>query len=279
MRYAFYPGCSAKGTCPELYQSTIKLAKRLEIELAELTSASCCGAGVIAEADPILALAINARTFAQAERMGVDIIMTICGTCQGVMYEANKRLKEDEKLLEEVNRIIEKDGGGRYNLGVEIKHLQWIMTDGIMLERLRETMKTSSLHGIKIAPFYGCHILRPSVELGFDDPEKPESLKKIIEALEGIYIEYPGMLKCCGFPIILENEDIALQMIGKNLLEAKDRGADIVVTPCPLCHMNLDIYQKRAEKRMGIMLDLPILHLSQMLCMVSGLEDQAGLQL
>ena len=98
LKYALYPGCAAKGATPELYQSTMAIIGRLGIEVVELAAASCCGAGVVGEADPDTALALNARTFAQAEQLGLDI-MTICGTCQGVMGPANKRLKEPGSLI------------------------------------------------------------------------------------------------------------------------------------------------------------------------------------
>src|SRR2546427_5978605 len=103
LKYALYPGCAAKGATPELYQSTMAIIGRLGIEVTELTASSCCGAGVVAEADPDGALALNARTFAQAEQLGLDI-MTICGTCQGVMSTANRQLKADPALLQRVNR-------------------------------------------------------------------------------------------------------------------------------------------------------------------------------
>ena len=121
LKFALYPGCAAKGATPELYQSTMAIVGRLGIEVVELAASSCCGAGVIGEADPDLALALNARTFAQAERMGLDV-MTICGTCQGVMSAANRRLKSEPGTLERVNKILAQDGI-TYGGGVQVKHL------------------------------------------------------------------------------------------------------------------------------------------------------------
>jgi len=109
LKYALYPGCAAKGATPELYQSTLAIIPILGIEVVELEAASCCGAGVLTEQDPELALALNARTFAQAERLGLDV-MTICGTCQGIMGPANKRLKEDPGLLDRINRVLKSEG-------------------------------------------------------------------------------------------------------------------------------------------------------------------------
>lgn len=276
MKYALYTGCAAKGACPELYQSTMVVAKRLGIEIDEMVDAACCGAGVITEADPDLALAINARTFAQAESKNLEI-MTICGTCQGVMSEANHRLLTETGLLERINGILSPEGI-RYQGAVQIKHLLWIILGEVGLDRLTDEIK-KPLANLQIAPFYGCYILRPSKYLGFDDPTNPSSLEKLIEALGGTPVDYEGRTKCCGFPLVLENEEIAVTMVGNHEKEAKSKGADCMVTPCPLCHMNLDIYQERAEKKVGANLDLPILHLPQLLGLAMGIDaKKLGLQ-
>lgn len=269
MRFAYYPGCASRGACPELNQSTLKVAERLGIEVVELVRSSCCGAGVIGERDPDLQLALNARTFSQAEQIGLDV-MTICGTGQGIMSASNKRLKEEEGLLPRINTILKE---GQYNGGIEVKHLLWILVKDFGLERLKEGV-VRPLSGIRVAPFYGCYILRPSSVLGFDDPEKPRSLESVIKSLGANPVDYSGKIKCCGFPIILEKEDIALGMVLANILEAKDAGADCMVTPCPLCHMNLDIYQEKAGAVAGKKLLMPILHLPQLIGLAIGIEPR-----
>jgi len=267
LKYALYPGCAAKGATPELYQSTMAIIGRLGIEVIELQAASCCGAGVVSEADPDVALALNARTFAQAEQVGLDV-MTICGTCQGVMSSANKRLK-DPSIRARINRLLEKDNIA-YRGTVQVKHLLWIVVREVGLHRLREQIRVP-LSDFRIAPFYGCYILRPSWDLGFDDPENPTSLEKVIRVAGGESVAYAGRTKCCGFPIILEKEAIAVAMAGQNMKEAKDEGADFMVTPCPLCHMSLDIYQDRAGQAVNTSLNLPILHLPQLLGLAMGI--------
>jgi succinate dehydrogenase / fumarate reductase cytochrome b subunit len=271
LKYALYPGCAAKGATPELYQSTMAIIGRLGIQVVELTAASCCGAGVVAEANPDVALALNARTFAQAEQLGLDV-MTICGTCQGVMGAANKRLKTEPGLRERINRVLEPDGMA-YRGTVQVKHLLWIVVREVGLQRLGEQVRVS-MEDFRIAPFYGCYILRPSWDLGFDDPENPTSLEKVIRAVGGEPVAYAGRTKCCGFPIILEKEAIAVAMAGTNMKEAKDGGADFMVTPCPLCHMSLDIYQDRAGKAVNTQLNLPILHLPQLLGLAMGIPPK-----
>jgi len=276
LKYALYPGCAAKGATPELLQSTMAVIGRLGIDVTELTASSCCGAGVVGEADPDGALALSARTFAQAERLGLDI-MTICGTCQGVMGGANRKLKSDPALLQRINRLLQSEGLA-YRGTIQVKHLLWIVVREVGLEKLKGEVQVT-LGDLKIAPFYGCYILRPSGDLGFDDPEHPTSLDKVIRAVGAEPVDYGGKIKCCGFPIVLEKEDIALAMNGANLKEAKDGGADAMVTPCPLCHMSLDIYQERAGRKIGANLNLPVLHLPQMLGLAMGVPaEDLGLQ-
>lgn len=276
LKYALYPGCAAKGATPELFQSTMAVIGRLGIDVTELTASSCCGAGVVGESDPDGALALSARTFAQAERLGLDI-MTICGTCQGVMGGANRKLKSDPALLQRVNRLLQSEGLA-YRGTIQVKHLLWIVVREVGLEKLKGEVQVT-LGDLKIAPFYGCYILRPSGDLGFDDPEHPNSLDKVIRAVGAEPVDYGGKIKCCGFPIVLEKEDIALAMNGANLKEAKDGGADAMVTPCPLCHMSLDIYQERAGRKVGANLNLPVLHLPQMLGLAMGVPaEDLGLQ-
>jgi succinate dehydrogenase / fumarate reductase cytochrome b subunit len=267
LKYALYPGCAAKGATPELYESTMAVIGRLGIEVVELTASSCCGAGVVGEANPDVALALNARTFAQAEQLGLDV-MTICGTCQGVMSAANKRLKQEPGLLERINLVLAQDGI-TYQGKVQVKHLLWIVVKEVGLTRLGQEIRIP-MQDFRIAPFYGCYILRPSWDLGFDDPENPTSLEKVIRVVGGEPVAYAGRTKCCGFPIILEKEAIAVAMAGMNMKEAKDEGADFMVTPCPLCHMSLDIYQERAGRAVNANLNLPILHLPQLLGLAMG---------
>jgi succinate dehydrogenase / fumarate reductase cytochrome b subunit len=271
MKYAFYTGCAAKGACPELYQSAVKVANLLGIELEEMKSAACCGAGVIREGDPELSLAINARTFAQAEAKGLPVL-TICGTCQGVLSSANKTLKDDPSALDRVNAALAPDGIA-YRGTTEVKHLLWVLIQDVGLAKLRQAVKRS-LAGLRVAPFYGCYILRPSKDLGFDDPNNPTSLEELITALGGKRIDYDGRTKCCGFPLVLENEPMALAMSGNATAEAMNEGADCMVTPCPLCHMSLDIYQERAGRLRGERLEMPVFHLPQLVGLALGLSEQ-----
>jgi succinate dehydrogenase / fumarate reductase cytochrome b subunit len=278
MKYAYYPGCAAKGATPELHQATLKVVERLGIEVVEIMDFNCCGAGVITEADPDLAYTLNAKTLATAEGLGLDI-MTVCGTCQGTLGKVNVLLKKDDELRNRINISLKESTGLTYNGTVSVKHLQWILLKDFGLDTL-EKLITRPLTDLSIAPFYGCYILRPESSTGFDQWDNPTSLERLIKALGATPVDYEGRVKCCGFPVLLEKEEIALKMVGTHVGEAKEKGADAMVTPCPLCHMSLDIYQERVlEKTVKGQgsdepLNMPVLHLPQLLGLALGLSHE-----
>ncbi len=283
LKYAYYPGCASKEITKESDRSTRKLAKALGIKLHDMPKATCCGAGLLTDYDKQLTLAINARIFAQAEEMGMDIL-TICSTCLMVMNTVNHELRNTPGQLERTNKLLAK-AGLHYSGKVEIKQLLWVLNDDYGLKKLKEKV-VNPLTRLKVAPFYGCHSLRPSDALGFDDPEKPVSLENTIRAIGAEPVDYSGKTKCCGFQIDLVNEDLAVDMTGKRLLDAKGetfvsriddiniKGADCMVTPCPLCHVNLDSYQEIAEKRLSRKIVLPVFHLSQLVGLAIGLKEK-----
>ncbi len=239
----------------------------LGIELHDMPKASCCGAGLMKDYDRELNLALNARILAEAEVMGMDI-MTICSTCLMVMSTANHEMKSDPSLLARVNELT-RSAGVEYKGTVNVKHLLWVAVEEFGPGRLKDFIKRP-LSGLKVAPFYGCHSLRPSKALGFDDPEDPSSMESVIEALGAEAVEYEGRTRCCGFQVDLVSLDTALGMTAKRLFGAKDSGADCIVTPCPFCHINLDSYQGMAEKKADRKINVPILHFAQLLGVALG---------
>ena len=171
-RVAYYKGCLASLSAKELDISTQALAPRLGLELDELESVTCCGAGDIHEAEPDYYLHLNARILAYAEQTGSDTLMTICNVCTLNLRQANWQLKIDDKLRARVNDNLEAVGAPRYEGNVEVKHFLWLISEGEGYELLKDVAHRG-LKGLKIAPFYGCQILRPSKILGFEDPTDP----------------------------------------------------------------------------------------------------------
>jgi succinate dehydrogenase / fumarate reductase cytochrome b subunit len=273
MKYVgYYAGCLASLSAKELDSSTRALAPSLGLYLVDMPKATCCGAGDIHEAKPDFYLHLNARILSQAQELGVDTIMTVCNVCTLNLRQANARLKEDEEVRARVNKHLAASGVAPYDGGVDVQHFLWMITVGERYEMLK-TVAAGRLSGMKIAPFYGCQILRPSKILGFEDPDSPQSLERIIEACGGEAIDYPAKLKCCGFPIVLAREEVALNEVTQPLSQASDAGADCIVTPCPLCHLSLDAWQSKASKQSGIEFSMPTLHMSQLIGLAAGLPD------
>jgi succinate dehydrogenase / fumarate reductase, cytochrome b subunit len=276
MKVAYWPGCVSRGFTPELHGSMAQVAPLLDIELVELDRASCCGAGVIAEHSQELADTLNARTFALAQREiagGAELMMNICSTCQGAQTECQERLDANAEYRAHVNETLAPEGLS-YEKGLTNKNFLWLLVEEIGLDELRSRVKRP-LTNLRVGPFYGCYIVRPTDRLGIDgDRPRDAYLAQVIEALGGTVIDYAGSHKCCGFPIITMNKEVSLKQAGRHLGDAADADADCLVTPCPLCHLNLDLQQPLAERVVGRSLNMPVLHLPQLVGLALGLEPK-----
>ena len=276
MKLAYWPGCVSRGFTPELHGSVAKVAPLLDLELVELDRANCCGAGVVAEHNPELADALNARTFALAQSVeGAAGMMNICSTCQGAQSECQERLDASSDYRAEVNTHLKGEQlsyekqGDWWN-----KNFLGILAEEIGFESLRQRVRRP-LAGLRVAPFYGCYIVRPTRRLGFDQrPERDVYLEQLIEALGAEPVDYAGARKCCGFPVITMNRTTSLRQAGRHLADAIDAGADCLVTPCPLCHLNLDMQQPAAARFVERGLDISVLHLPQLVGLALGLEPK-----
>jgi succinate dehydrogenase / fumarate reductase cytochrome b subunit len=278
MKVAYWPGCVSRGFTPELHGSMAKVAPLLDLELIELDRAACCGAGVIAEHSQELADTLNARTFALAQQTDGELMMNICSTCQGAQTECQERLDANAEYRAIINETLA-DEGLVYEKGLTNKNFLWLLVEEIGLETLKSKV-VRPLTNLKVGPFYGCYIVRPEDRLGINaDLPRDTYLSQVIEALGGTVIEYAGMHKCCGFPIITMNQEASLRQAGTHMADAKDAEADCVVTPCPLCHLNLDLQQPLAEKTVGRDIGMPVLHLPQLVGLALGLSPkELGLQ-
>ena len=274
LKVAYWPGCVSRGFTPELHGSMALVAERLGIELVELDRANCCGAGVIAEHNQELADTLNARTFALAQETGLAM-MNICSTCQGAQSECQQRLDADSGYR------VPRQRGAR-GQGLEYvkqaagpnKNFLWLLVEDYGLDRLREQVKRP-LAGLRVGPFYGCYIVRPKHRLGYDEhPERDLYLEQVIEALGGEVVEYDGARKCCGFPVITMARETSLRQAGTHVGDALDAGADCLVSPCPLCHLNLDMQQPEAAKVVNRELGLAVLHFPQLIGLALGFEPK-----
>jgi succinate dehydrogenase / fumarate reductase, cytochrome b subunit len=274
MKVAYWPGCVSRGFTPELHGSMAAVAPLLDIELVELDRAACCGAGVIEEHNQELADTLNARTFALAQNVdGAELMMNICSTCQGAQSECQERLDANTEYRDHINGNLV-DEGLTYEKGLSNKNFLWLLVEEIGLDNLKSLVK-KPLEGLKVGPFYGCYIVRPTSRLGISS-ENPRDryLHQVIDALGGTVIDYAGVYKCCGFPIITMNKEASLKQAARHLGDATDADADCMVVPCPLCHLNLDLQQPLAARSAGRPLAMPVLHLPQLVGLALGLSPK-----
>ncbi|MEM8810089.1 MAG: CoB--CoM heterodisulfide reductase iron-sulfur subunit B family protein [Cyanobacteria bacterium P01_G01_bin.38] len=281
LKYAYFPGCVAQGACRELYQSTHEITQALGIELIELKQAACCGSGTFKEESQFLEDTVNARNIALAEQLNLPLL-THCSTCQGVIGHVDDRLKaakaSDPDYLGQINQLLEKQNCSPYQGSSDVKHLLWALVGDYGLEALTQQVR-HKLEGLKCAAFYGCYLLRAQKSLPFDDPHHPASMENLFSAIGATPIYYRGRTQCCGWPIASYATPESFQMAGGRIQEAIVAGADCLVTPCPLCHLNLDSRQPEVEKTLGKTLGLPVLHLPQLVGLALGIApNKLGLE-
>lgn len=268
--YAYFPGCSAKGTCKELDQSTAAVADLFGIDLDPLVNAGCTGAREFRAISEELHLTANARIIAMAEATGRDLVV-VCDTCLLNLVETNARLRADAAARDSVNRALASEGW-QFRGTIEVKHFLWVLTDDLGEAGLRSRI-VRPLTGLRVAPFYGCHIQRPAAAHGKRAEEKP-ALDRLCETLGATVVHYDGASKCCGFHVVTTDESIALRMSSSHLSNATAEGAQCVVTPCPLCHTVFDAYQPDMERQQRRRYGLPILHVSQLVGLAVGLSAE-----
>jgi succinate dehydrogenase / fumarate reductase cytochrome b subunit len=277
LTYAYFPGCVAQGACRELDQSTKALAQALDIRLVELKKASCCGSGTFKEDSQLLEDTVNARNIALAEELNLPLL-THCSTCQGVIGHVDERLKAAQQsnpdYMAQINGLLQQEGCSPYQGSTEVKHLLWALVGDYGIEALSQRV-TRKLSGLYCAAFYGCYLLRAQEHLPFDDPFAPTSLEQVIRAVGATPVNYRGRTQCCGWPLSSYATETSFKMAGAHIQEAIAAGADCMVTPCPLCHLNLDSRQPEVAQVVGLSLGLPVLHLPQLVALALGVSPQA----
>ncbi len=271
-KYAYFPGCSSKGTCGELGTSIRAVAELLGLDLVELKNPGCTGAREFRAINEMLHLTANGRILALAERVGCDLV-SVCDTGLLNLTEVNQRLKVDDDARTVVNRSLALDQlsfGGT----IEVKHFITVLTEDLGEEYLRARV-VRPLNGLRVAPFYGCHIQRPRAVHAAGGNPGAASLDRLCRWLGAEVVQYDGATQCCGFHVVSTEERIAVRMSGSHLSNARNSGAQCLVTPCPLCHTVLDAYQPSIEKEMNAKIGLPVLHVPQLVGLAIGVAPQA----
>ncbi len=269
MTYLYYPGCSLKGSALEYNVSTKAVMKHLDVELKEIKEWTCCGASAAEATSRLLSFALPARVMALAETMTESKnILVPCSACYLNLKKVEQTVKKNPDLLETINQVLEEDGLSLENT-VSPRHLLEVISREIGAGAIRERVK-KELPQLTIAPYYGCQCLRPYPV--FDDPEEPVSMEAVIRATGAKIHDWDMGGKCCGASNMSTKPEVAIVLIEAILKEAK--GADAIVTVCPMCQMNLEAYQASISKKAGEDLSITVLYLPQLLGYSFGLPEK-----
>jgi len=270
LKYAYYPGCSLEKTQRGYDESVREVFKALGQELVEIDDWNCCGATVYMSVKETVSLAVSARNLALAERMGLDVVAP-CSSCFTVLSKTNRVLNQIPELHKDVNEALA-EGGLSYSGKTRVRHPLDILMNDIGIEAILRRSRRS-LNGLRIAPYYGCQIVRP--EKGFDDREDPVLLDKMFSKCGGEIVYFPMKVRCCGGMLMTTFEETALKLNKELLACAQQNKADVIVTTCPLCHFNLEGYQDKINDIYQTKFNMPILYFTQLLGIILGLSEKS----
>lgn len=268
MKYAYYPGCSAESTARDMHESSLAVAEALGIEMVEPKGWICCGATAAHQTDEVLAVSLPAASLVKVRDMGMDMLVN-CAACYNRMKTANYKIANDPDMRKKVSDALERD----YDGSVNVRHFMEILLEDVGLEKIKELIKRP-LNGLKIAGYYGCLLVRPHEVTGFDDPENPTSLDKLVETMGGVALDWPHKVECCGAGLSMSRTDVVVTLTESILDMAKAAGADCIVVCCPLCQINLDLRQRDIEKQMSKKYDMPIFYITQLLGLCLGISSK-----
>lgn len=272
MRYSFYPGCSMEGTAIPYRISLEAVFHALNMELQEIPDWNCCGATMVSGiTGRYPAQVLAARNLALAEALGQDILVP-CSSCYLNLAVVNRKFLEDPNFKGKANAALNA-AGLHCNGAVRVRQIMEVLVQDIGLEKIRNAVK-NPLQGLRVAGYVGCQTPR-AFPWQFDDPEQPVYLDHIIECLGATPVHFPKKAWCCGGSHSLTNAEIILDTAGGVLDSALQDNAQIIVTTCPMCQLNLDVHQDRIVKRRGQGISLPVLFITQLMAMAFDLPAES----
>jgi len=268
--FAFFIGCQIPARLNQYESSARAVLNRLGVELIDLKEFNCCGYP-LRNIDFKVFLLSSARNIALAEKKGLDLL-TLCKCCYGTLKKADSIIKEYPSLKEEVNQILKKEGL-RYEGRSEIKHFLSLLYREIGLDRIKEKI-VRKYRGLRVATHYGCHVLRPSQVVQFDNPIHPSLFDQLVEVTGAEGIDWQMKLECCGAPLLGMNDELSMDFTLKKLQSGREGGAEFLCVACPYCHLQFDKIQKRILTQRGLNHPLPSILYPQLLGLSLGIEGK-----
>lgn len=263
----YFPGCTLSTKAQGFDAAGRAAVKVLGFDLTELSEWNCCGATFPLATDNELALVGPTRILLQAQQEGVQLA-TLCSICYNVLKRTAGFLRENEEKRERINLFVEEEYAGE----VQVLHLLEILRDIVGFEALSERVE-KPLEGLRVAPYYGCLLLRPQAEIGLDDPDEPTILHDLLASLGCEVIDFPHKAECCGSYLTVSAANAAEELAYTILRSAQREGAEMVVTSCPLCQFNLDYRQAEMDRKHPDFAPLPVLYFTQLLGIALGLDS------
>jgi len=269
-KYLIFLGCAVPYRVSSYEISSRKVLAKLGIELVEMPEFNCCGLPF----DPVsheTMLILAAKNLALAEQEDLNIL-TLCPGCAGTLKKVNKMLNDDSSLREQINSHL-KESGLEFKGSVETKHILQLLREDVGFDKIKASV-VKPLTNLKVAEHNGCHVLRPKKYFDYDDPEYPQTLKRLIEATGATCLDYMDETECCGAPSVGVSDKIALQLARDKLSHIKMVNAQALITVCPFCHIMYDTNELRIEKTFNEVYGIPILHYPQLLGLAMGLTPE-----
>ena len=263
--YAYFPGCSLEKMALSYNQSAMESASRLGLDFQELDDWNCCGTTAYFAIDQLLSYALCARNLALAEQKKLDMVAP-CAGCFKNAYFTNVYLKRDADLAEHINEALKEDDL-HYAGTIQVYHLLEVFCNDVGVEEVKKRV-TQPLNGLRVAPYYGCQIVRPRKD--GEEVENPRYFEDLMAAAGATPVEYQLKTRCCGGALLITNRKAAFSMVRNLLQNAVDNGAAVIATACPMCQINLECYQQQINQEFGTKFSLPILYFTQLLGLALG---------
>ena len=274
MKYSYFPGCSLKGTGKAYEESLLPVLKALDVELEELDDWNCCGATAYMAVDEVKACVLASRNLAIAEKAGHKELLAPCSACYLVLNKTKHYLHDSPAVKHVVQNAL-KSANLSYTGNTPVRHPLDVLVNDVGLDAIKKRVKVP-LKGLKVAPYYGCQIVRPYST--FDDQVNPITMDRLLEALGATVVRYPLKTRCCGGSLTGTLPEPGLLCSYILLKEALKRGADVISTVCPLCQFNLDGYHDKIAAKWEPV-RIPVLYFTQLMGLAFGMSaTQLGLQ-
>ncbi len=269
MVYDLFLGCVIPARLPFLEASSRKIFEKLGIKLNDVDGFSCCpdptGIELI---DHKTWLALGARNLSLSNNNGG--IISFCSGCVETLKGVNYAINKDSHTKDEVNTIL-KSIGKKYDGTTEVKHFAEVLYEN--LDKVRENI-VNPLTGFKVAVHYGCHYLRPSEVINWDDPFNPVTIDEIVRALGADSIYYEMKMECCGNPLDKSDKDISLKMIDNKFKSIQESGANCITLVCPACYQQFDFNQRELSKGKEVGYKFPVFYLSELVALAFGFKPE-----